>query len=115
FYYVLANKQFVVGYRTTDLAELSSIIFVPDMLNHTHAHYPIESTGDFFSVIAQLDIHVQAATPLLGVTELLSRDCHTNNLTAIVAGSMPSESTPTAADIEQTQTGLQTKTVANPV
>ena len=28
---------------------------------------------------------------------------------------MPSESTPTAADIEQTQTGLQTKTVANPV
>ena len=28
---------------------------------------------------------------------------------------MPCESTPTAADIEHTQTGLQTKTVANPV
>jgi hypothetical protein len=40
------------------------------MLDHAHAHDPIKALGDF-TVIAQLDFHVQSATPTLRVTELL--------------------------------------------
>jgi hypothetical protein len=84
------------------------------MLDHAHAYDPIKSLGNL-AVVAQLDFHVQPATPTLGVNELLPRNCYPNYLATIVAGGMTGQSTPAAADVQQAQAGLKTQPLANPV
>src|SRR5438093_13340487 len=84
------------------------------MLDHAHAHDPIKSPADF-AVVAQLDFHVQSATPTLRVTELLLRNCDPDYLATVVAGSITGQSTPAAADIQQAKAGSQTQPFANPI
>src|SRR5437588_5099390 len=65
----LAKKQSILAQRTSGCSHVGAIIFVPNMLDHPHAYHPIKLPGDF-AVVAQLDFHVQSATPTLGVIEL---------------------------------------------
>ena len=95
-------------------SHVGAIIFVPDVLNHANAHHSIESLGDF-PVIAELNFYVQSATPTLRVTELFPRNCYPDYVTTIVRGGVASQSTPTAANVQQTQTGSQTQPFANPI
>src|SRR6266540_6143212 len=84
------------------------------MLDHAHAHHPIKAPGDF-AVVAQLDFHVQSATPTLRVMELLTRNCHPDYLATEVASGLTGQSTPAAADIQQAEAGSQTQPLANPI
>ena len=84
------------------------------MLDHAHAHHPIKSLGDF-AVVAQLDFHVQSATPTLRVTELLLRNCYPDYLATVVAGGITGQSTPATADVQQAEAGSQTQPFANPI
>src|SRR4029077_17170065 len=93
---------------------MGAIVFVPDMLDHAHAHHPIKSLGDF-SVVAQLDFYIQSATPTLRVVELLSRNCYPDYVATVVASRMTSQSTPAAADVQHTKAGSQTQPLANPI
>src|SRR5206468_6117525 len=80
----------------------------------SHAYHPIKAPGDF-AVVAQLNFHVQPATPTLRVNELLPRNCYSDYLAAIVVGSITGQPTPAAADVQQTQAGSETQPLANPV
>src|SRR5947207_5874191 len=84
------------------------------MLDHAHAHHPIKSLGDF-AVVAQLDFHVQSATPTFRVLELLPRNCYPDYVATIVAGGITGQSTPTAAYVEHAKAGLQTQPLTNPI
>jgi hypothetical protein len=84
------------------------------MLDHAHAHNPIKSVSDF-AVVAQLDFHVQSATPTLRVAELFSRNCYPDYLTSVVAGGITGQSTPAAADVQHAKAGSQTQPLANPI
>src|SRR5207244_3788328 len=84
------------------------------MLDHAHAHHPIKSFSDF-AVVAQLDFHVQSATPTLRVTELLPRNCYPDYMATGVASGITGQSTPAAADVQQTEAGSQTQPLANPI
>ena len=74
------------------------------MLDHADAHHPIKLLGDF-AIVAQLNFHVQSATPALCVNELLPRNCYPNYLATIVPGGVTGQSTPTATDVQQTDAG----------
>src|SRR6266536_2921917 len=84
------------------------------MLDHAHAHYPIKLPGDF-AIVAQLDFHVQSATPTLRVTELFLRNCYPDYLTTVLASGITGQSTPAAADVQQAEAGSQTQSLANPI
>src|SRR6266540_6905169 len=81
------------------------------MLDHAHAHHPIKLLGDF-AVVAQLNFHVQSATPTLRVTELLPRNCYPDYLATEVARGITGHATPAAADVQQTEAGSQTQPLA---
>src|SRR5207249_11757134 len=84
------------------------------MLDHAHAHHPIKALGDF-AVVAQLDFHVQSATPTLRVTELLPRNCYPDYLATVAAGGITGQSTPATADVQQADAGSQTQPLPHPI
>jgi len=84
------------------------------MLDHAHANHPIKSLGDF-AVVAQLDFHVQSATPTLRVTELLLRNCYPDALATVLASGVTGQSTPAAPDVQQAKARPQAKPLANPI
>jgi len=84
------------------------------MLDHAHAHYPIKLPGDF-AIVAQLDFHVQSATPTLRVTELFLRNCYPDYLTTVLASGITGQSTPAAADVQHAKSRPQTQPLANPL
>src|SRR5436309_2493232 len=84
------------------------------MLDHAYAHCPIKALGDF-AIVAQLNFHVQSATPTLRVTKLLPRNCYPDDLATVVASGITGQSAPAAADVQQSEAGSQTQPLANPI
>src|SRR5947208_16325848 len=84
------------------------------MLEHAHAHHSIKALRDF-AVVAQLDFHVQSATPTLGVSELLLRNCYPYYLATVVASGITGQSTPATADVQQAKAGSQSQPLTNPI
>src|SRR5436309_4486901 len=84
------------------------------MLDHAYAHCPIKALGDF-AIVAQLNFHVQSATPTLRVTKLLPRNCYPDDLATVVASGITGQSTPAATDVQQAEAGSQTQPLANPI
>src|SRR2546426_11119842 len=84
------------------------------MLDHAHAYHSIKALGDF-AVVAQLDFHVQSATPTLRVTELLPRNCYPDYLATVAAGGIKSQSTPPTAHVQQAEARGQAPPLPHPI
>ncbi|OIQ88743.1 hypothetical protein GALL_293990 [mine drainage metagenome] len=108
------QEQTVIFKDPLDSIKIGTVIFLPDMLEHTYRYNLVELPVDV-AIVLELEAHWQADATLLGKFQLFVRDRDADHLDPVAFGGKAGQSTPAAANLQQALSRFEFELAANQV